>query len=87
MASLEQGTFHGPQMYAADDMEAYSVGGIALLDQSVQRGGMDLGTAYFAATTSNYGSDDFELETVGSIHSLHNGGRSGDCLLKNGKFI
>jgi hypothetical protein len=86
-ASLSQGHFWGPDgMYAADDFEAYAVAPVVLLDQPSQRGGPHLNNGHASPQTANYGWDDFELETTGSIHSLHNGGRSGDCLLKNGGF-
>jgi hypothetical protein len=86
MAAFLKGTFTGPDMYAADDFEAYAAAPVVLLDQSKQRGGPHFNTGYTSAHVDDYGWDDFELESAGSISSLHNGGRSGDVLFKNGRF-
>ena len=86
MAKFDEGRFVARDNYTSDDMEAYALGAIDLLEQSFTAGTFYFQSGYFYTLSGNYASDDLEAEGPGTIPNLHNGQRHGDCLFKTGKF-
>jgi len=86
LASLNDGRFASPEEFCSEDFEGYSLGTSPALSKSKGRGTPQFSTGVTSTSAGNYASDDFELESPGSISSLHNSVRSGDTLFKNGKF-
>jgi hypothetical protein len=81
------GSFVSPENYCWDDFAPYPAGDLDIFDGPQNRGAPRLLTGTVQVWTNNYGSDDFESEAAGTVGTLHHSVRSGDTLLKNGKFF